>query len=98
MMKIRNFVIMMCCLIALCSCGGGGKHDAEFRRIDNLCDTEPEQDIRVLDSIDRSTLSEKDHHCFDLLTIKSRDNAKMSKISRCYRIKTLAVAWIIYVV
>ncbi len=61
--------------MTLCSCWGGGKHDAEFCRIDNLCDIEPEQAILALDSLDRSTLSESDRHRFDLLTIKSRDKA-----------------------
>ncbi len=75
-MRIRNFVIMMfLCLIALCSCGGGGKLDAEFRRIDSMCDTEPEQAIHALDSIDYKSLSEKARHRFDLLKIKSRDKA-----------------------
>ncbi len=75
-MRIRKYILAMgISLMALCSCGGGGKHDAEFRRIDTLCDSEPEQAIRALDSIDPSTLSESDRHRFDLLCIKSRDKA-----------------------
>ncbi len=75
-MNIRNLFVYIClCLVSLCSCGGGGRHDAEFRRIDSMCDTEPAHAIRALDSIDCLTLSERDRHRFDLLTIKSRDKA-----------------------
>lgn len=40
-----------------------------------MCDSIPEEAIRSLDSIDRSSLSERDRNRFDLLTIKSRDKA-----------------------
>lgn len=62
-------------LIGGCSCSGRGRHDAEFRRIDRLCDSVPEQAIRAFDSIDRSSLSDRDRNHYDLLSIKSRDKA-----------------------
>ncbi len=76
--------MMFLCLMALCSCGGGGKLDAEFRRIDSLCDSEQEQAIHALDSLAYKSLSEKERHWFDLLTIKSRDKVFIAQ--QAYRL------------
>ncbi len=74
-MRIKDSILLVICLFAVCSCGGGGSLDAEFERIDHLCDSIPEDAIRALDSIDRSSLSGKDLCRFDLLSIKSKDKA-----------------------
>lgn len=55
------------------SCGRG--NDGRFARIDALCDSDPRLAMSMLDSIDYGSLSEKDRHLHDLLSIKSRDKA-----------------------
>ncbi len=73
-MRITKIIILGLWLLAVCSCGRG-RHYAEFRRIDRLCDSVPEEALRMLDSIDRTGLSEKELFRYDLLLIKSRDKA-----------------------
>lgn len=73
-MRIKYSILLVICLFAVYSCGGG-RLDAEFERIDHMCDSIPEDAIRALDSIDRSSLSGKDLYRFDLLSIKSKDKA-----------------------
>lgn len=46
---------------------------ATFERIDALCDSNPEQAVLALDSIDCGSLSERERHRYDLLSIKSDD-------------------------
>lgn len=74
-MRIKDSILLVIFLFAVCSCGGGGRLDAEFERIDHLCDSVPKDAISALDSIDWSSLSERDRNRFDLLSIKSRDKA-----------------------
>lgn len=80
-MRIIDFYIFGLMLILFCSCGSKSKHDAVFNRIDQLCDSVPEQAIQALDSIDRTSFSESDRYRFDLLTIKSRDKAYIAHTS-----------------
>ncbi len=80
-MRIRVFFKFWLFLFVLCSCGHKSKHDATFNRIDQLCDSVPEQAIQALDSIDRTSFSESDRYRFDLLTIKSRDKAYIAHTS-----------------
>ncbi|MDE6291454.1 MAG: hypothetical protein K2M16_07970 [Muribaculaceae bacterium] len=74
-------MVILTCLLSVCSCGGGSKMDARFQQIDTLCDTLPTEAIRLLDSIDRTGLSEKDLNRSRLLWIKSRDKAYIAHMS-----------------
>ena len=65
--------ILLLLLVCMVSCGR--KDDADFSRIDALCDSDPRLAMSMLDSIDPHTLSEGGRHRYDLLTIKSRDKA-----------------------
>ena len=65
--------ILLLLLVCMVSCGR--KDDADFSRIDALCDSDPRLAMSMLNSIDPHTLSEGGRHRYDLLTIKSRDKA-----------------------
>ena len=68
--KAYAFIFLVSVML---SCGRG--NDGRFARIDALCDLDPRLAMSMLDSIDYGSLSEKDRHLHDLLSIKSRDKA-----------------------
>ena len=80
-MRISAVMVILACLLSVCSCGDGSKMDARFQHIDTLCDTLPTEAIRLLDSIDRTGLSEKDLNRWRLLWIKSHDKAYIAHTS-----------------
>lgn len=67
--------LLICMVVLFSSCGGGERHIAMLDEIDSLCDSDPRAAISRLDSIDCGSLSEKERHYYDLLSIKSRDKA-----------------------
>lgn len=73
--------ILILWFILVCSCSGKSKHADALNRIDRLCDSIPEQAMQALDSIDRTSLSERERNRFDLLTIKSKDKAYIAHTS-----------------
>lgn len=72
---IRNAILHIALLVILCSCGGNSGRDRKFDRIDTMTDTEPGKALEMLDSIDYGSLTERERHRHDLLTIKARDKA-----------------------
>lgn len=76
-MKIIRLIIFIS--ILLCSCKR--TQNRELEEIDKLCDSIPEIAISKLTTIDYSTLSERDRHYFDLLTIKANDKAYIKHTS-----------------
>lgn len=62
-------------VVLFSSCGGGERHFAILDEIDSLCDSDPRAAMSRLDSIDCGSLSEKERHYHDLLSIKSHDKA-----------------------
>jgi len=77
---MRNIVILVVILIAIVSCGEGGYNET-FTKIDKLCDNNPQKAILMLDSIEYASLSERDRHCHDLLSIKAHDKAYLQHTS-----------------
>lgn len=73
MKRILSTYILLLLLVCIVACGR--KDDADFSRIDALCDSDPRLAMSMLDSIDPYSLSEGGRHRYDLLTIKSRDKA-----------------------
>ncbi|MDY2916896.1 MAG: amino acid ABC transporter permease, partial [Muribaculaceae bacterium] len=72
-------VIMVVCL-CLVGCGGG-THDARLTAINDSTTVNPERAVAALDTIDVATLSDRDRHYYDLLTVKARDKAYITHTS-----------------
>lgn len=72
----HRVVFTIICLLTLISCSHK-HHDSRLSAVAAIVSDCPEEAIRTLDSIDRETLGEDDHHYYDFLTIKARDNANM---------------------
>ena len=67
-------VLVLMFLLAY-GCGGNERVMSRLDDIDRLCDSDPRLAMSMLDSIDYSTLTERERHRYDLLDIKSRDKA-----------------------
>ena len=74
-MKFSTVIIILGCILCLCSCGRDSESEARLHAIDALCDSIPQAAIDTLAAIDPSALSEKDIYRYRLLQIKSRDKA-----------------------
>lgn len=72
-MNIIRIMTLLCILI-ICSCSTR-THNSELAEIDKLCDSIPNDAISRLKDIDYSSLSERDRHYYDLLSIKANDKA-----------------------
>ncbi len=74
-MKQISVVVLLLLILSLSGCGEYDRVSAQFDRIDALCDINPEQAALALDSMDYGSLSERERHHYDLLSIKSKDKA-----------------------
>lgn len=68
------------CILIICSCSTR-THNSELAEIDKLCDSIPNDAISRLKDIDYSSLSERDRHYYDLLSIKANDKAYVEHTS-----------------
>lgn len=68
-----RIIYILLLFVMLSGCGKSNRMSAAFERIDALCDSNPEQAVLALDSIDCGSLSERERHRYDLLSIKSDD-------------------------
>lgn len=80
-MKFSTVIIILGCILCLCSCGRDSESEARLHAIDALCDSIPQAAIDSLAAIDPSALSEKDLYRYRLLQIKSRDKAYVAHTS-----------------
>ncbi len=75
-MTLKEIHIVLLLALVFLSCGRGDeKRHERFERIDALCDSDPRLAMSMLDSIDYASLSPRDRHRYDLLSIKSKDKA-----------------------
>lgn len=80
-MKFSTVIIILGCILCLCSCGRDSESEARLHAIDALCDSIPQAAIDTLAAIDPSSLSGKDLYRYQLLQIKSRDKAYVAHTS-----------------
>ena len=78
-MRIRIAIyIISVCLFFSCS---DDKHDGRLTHISEIVSASPQEALSSLDTIDYGSLSDKDKHFYDFLTIKANDKAYISHTS-----------------
>ncbi|MBD5281122.1 MAG: tetratricopeptide repeat protein [Bacteroides sp.] len=75
-MNLRVVISLLCTYILFSGCSGGYiNHDKYLDDIVGMVSDSPREALSKLDSIDAGTLSDRDRHFYDFLTIKARDKA-----------------------
>lgn len=75
-MNLRVVISLLCTYILFSGCSGGYvTHDKYLDDIVGMVSDSPREALSKLDSIDAGTLSDRDRHFYDFLTIKARDKA-----------------------
>ncbi len=69
------FLIVAVTFSILVGCRGGRSNHAGLIEVNRLASVSPETAMAKLDSIDYGSLSERDRHYYDLLSVKVNDKA-----------------------
>lgn len=72
MKSVRSILVVLWFILSGCS---GRNHDARLDSAMVMAEEDPIMAMCVLDSVDYESLSAKDRHLFDLLSIKAKDKA-----------------------
>lgn len=69
------FLILLASLSFLAGCGDGGNTNVVLAEVNELASVSPRRAMEKLDSVDYSSLSGRDRHYYDLMSVKVRDKA-----------------------